>query len=108
MTNYELKVYLLKMCKKTKHKYLSCVACLMYFQSQPPEELQRLVTLVKEESFPADALPLPDKNPSADTGGTIDGGEHFGVQFFYKGIYDVLINHKDYSLRLSKLLELFG
>ncbi|XP_024863346.1 uncharacterized protein zgc:152951 isoform X2 [Kryptolebias marmoratus] len=38
-----------------------------------PEELQRLVTLVKEEPFPADAPPLPDKNPSVDTGGATDG-----------------------------------
>ncbi|XP_037542059.1 uncharacterized protein zgc:152951 [Nematolebias whitei] len=37
-----------------------------------PEELQRLVTLVKEEPFSMDALPLPDKNPSVDTSRAID------------------------------------
>ncbi|XP_017279414.1 uncharacterized protein zgc:152951 isoform X3 [Kryptolebias marmoratus] len=44
-----------------------------------PEELQRLVTLVKEEPFPADAPPLPDKNPSVDTGGATDGAAELAL-----------------------------
>lgn len=41
-------------------------------QKLPPEELQRLVTLVKEEPLPADAPPLPDENQSEDTAGEND------------------------------------
>ncbi|XP_018557173.1 uncharacterized protein zgc:152951 isoform X4 [Lates calcarifer] len=36
-------------------------------QKLAPEELQRLVNLVKEEPLPADAPPLPEKNQSEDS-----------------------------------------
>ncbi|KAM9347020.1 uncharacterized protein ABDE67_011345 [Symphorus nematophorus] len=42
-------------------------------QKLAPEELQRLVTLVKEEPLPADAPPLPDKNQSEELAGETDG-----------------------------------
>lgn len=42
-------------------------------QKLAPEELQRLVNLVKEEPLPADAPPLPDKNQSEDRPGETDG-----------------------------------
>ncbi|XP_060910151.1 uncharacterized protein zgc:152951 [Labrus mixtus] len=43
-------------------------------QKLAPEELQRLVNLVKEEPLPADAPPLPDENKlDDDTAGDIDG-----------------------------------
>nr|XP_046259490.1 uncharacterized protein zgc:152951 [Scatophagus argus] len=42
-------------------------------QKLPPEELQRLVKLVKEEPLPADAPPLPEDNQSKDTAGESDG-----------------------------------
>ncbi|XP_055361013.1 uncharacterized protein zgc:152951 isoform X1 [Betta splendens] len=41
-------------------------------QKLAPAELERLVTLVKEQPFPADAPPLPEENKSTGTGG-IDG-----------------------------------
>ncbi|XP_035813931.2 uncharacterized protein zgc:152951 isoform X4 [Amphiprion ocellaris] len=41
-------------------------------QKLAPEELQRLVSLVKEEPLPADAPPLPEKNQSEDTAGETD------------------------------------
>ncbi|KAG7241674.1 hypothetical protein INR49_025139 [Caranx melampygus] len=42
-------------------------------QKLAPEELQRLVNLVKEQPLPADAPPLPEENQSEDTPGEIDG-----------------------------------
>ncbi|XP_041856870.1 uncharacterized protein zgc:152951 isoform X3 [Melanotaenia boesemani] len=42
-------------------------------QKLAPEELQRLVKLVKEELLPADTPPLPEKNPSEDGAGENDG-----------------------------------
>lgn len=47
------------------------------FTSQAPEELQRLVNLVKEEPLPEDAPPLPEENQSEDTAEETDGGEGF-------------------------------
>lgn len=38
-----------------------------------PEELQRLVNLVKEEPLPDDAPPLPEENQSEDSAGETDG-----------------------------------
>ncbi|XP_062287604.1 uncharacterized protein zgc:152951 isoform X1 [Scomber scombrus] len=42
-------------------------------QRLAPEELQRLVTLVKEEPLPSDAPPLPEGNLSEETAGEPDG-----------------------------------
>ncbi|XP_072253352.1 uncharacterized protein [Leuresthes tenuis] len=42
-------------------------------QKLAPDELQRLVTLVKEEPLPADAPPLPQSNSSQDGAGENDG-----------------------------------
>ncbi|KAA8588282.1 hypothetical protein FQN60_001476 [Etheostoma spectabile] len=42
-------------------------------QKLAPEELQRLVNVVKKEPLPADAPPLPDENPPEDTTGETDG-----------------------------------
>ncbi|XP_040005292.1 uncharacterized protein zgc:152951 isoform X2 [Xiphias gladius] len=42
-------------------------------QKLAPEELQRLVSLVKEEPLPAEAPPLPEENQSEDTAGETDG-----------------------------------
>lgn len=42
---------------------------------QVPEELQRLVNLVKEEPLPADAPPLPEESQAEDMAGETDGGE---------------------------------
>ncbi|XP_034740889.1 uncharacterized protein zgc:152951 isoform X1 [Etheostoma cragini] len=42
-------------------------------QKLAPEELQRLVNVVKREPLPADAPPLPDKNLAEDTSGETDG-----------------------------------
>ncbi|XP_037343953.1 uncharacterized protein zgc:152951 isoform X1 [Pungitius pungitius] len=42
-------------------------------QKLAPEELQRLVNLVKKEPLPADAPPLPEENPPKDTAGETDG-----------------------------------
>lgn len=44
---------------------------------QAPDELQRLVNLVKKEPLPADAPPLPEENPPEDMSGETDGGEGF-------------------------------
>lgn len=53
------------------------LVCMCWSVSLPqaPEELQRLVNLVKEEPVPADAPPLPEENQSEDTAGETDGGE---------------------------------
>nr|XP_040057008.1 uncharacterized protein zgc:152951 [Gasterosteus aculeatus aculeatus]XP_040057009.1 uncharacterized protein zgc:152951 [Gasterosteus aculeatus aculeatus]XP_040057010.1 uncharacterized protein zgc:152951 [Gasterosteus aculeatus aculeatus]XP_040057011.1 uncharacterized protein zgc:152951 [Gasterosteus aculeatus aculeatus] len=42
-------------------------------QKLAPEELQRLVNLVKKEPLPADAPPLPEENPPQDAAGGTDG-----------------------------------
>lgn len=42
-------------------------------QKLAPAELERLVTLVREEPLPADAPPLPQENQSEDTAGENDG-----------------------------------
>lgn len=44
---------------------------------QSPQELQRLVSMVKEEPLAADAPPLPEENQTGDTVGEADGGEGF-------------------------------
>ena len=44
---------------------------------QAPEELQRLVNVVRKEPLPADAPPLPEENPTEGTSGETDGGEGF-------------------------------
>ncbi|KAM8855528.1 uncharacterized protein AB9W97_020360 isoform 1-T1 [Spinachia spinachia] len=44
-------------------------------QKLAPEELQRLVNLVKKEPLPADAPPLPEENHPEDTAGETDGGD---------------------------------
>ncbi|MEQ2248330.1 hypothetical protein ILYODFUR_018105 [Ilyodon furcidens] len=49
-------------------------------QKLAPEELQRLVTLVKEEPLSADAPPLPENNPFEVPGGEIDGGKQFTIK----------------------------
>ncbi|XP_029348854.1 uncharacterized protein LOC115035256 [Echeneis naucrates] len=41
-------------------------------QKLAPEELQRLVSLVKEQPLPADAPPLPEENQSESTAGQTD------------------------------------
>lgn len=42
-------------------------------QKLAPEELQRLVNLVKKEPLPADAPPLPEENQQEETAGETDG-----------------------------------
>ncbi|XP_056291469.1 uncharacterized protein zgc:152951 isoform X1 [Pseudoliparis swirei] len=42
-------------------------------QKMVPEELQRLVNLVKEEPLPADAPPLPEESQAEDMAGETDG-----------------------------------
>ncbi|XP_071763354.1 uncharacterized protein LOC139918001 [Centroberyx gerrardi] len=42
-------------------------------QKLAPEELERLVRLVKEEPLPADAPPLPEENQTEDAGREADG-----------------------------------
>lgn len=42
-------------------------------QKLAPDELQRLVNLVKKEPLPADAPPLPEENPPEDMSGETDG-----------------------------------
>ncbi|XP_029937263.1 uncharacterized protein LOC115380298 isoform X1 [Myripristis murdjan] len=42
-------------------------------QKLAPEELQRLVSLVKEQPLPADAPPLPEENQAEDAAGDADG-----------------------------------
>uniref|UniRef100_A0A1A7Y9A8 Uncharacterized protein n=2 Tax=Iconisemion striatum TaxID=60296 RepID=A0A1A7Y9A8_9TELE len=44
-----------------------------------PEELQRLVALVKEQPPPADAPPLPDRNLSVDVGRAADGAAELSL-----------------------------
>lgn len=62
---------------------LVCTVCVSL--SQAPEELQRLVNVVKKEPLPADAPPLPDENQPEDTTGETDGGEGFiGLLFSHK------------------------
>ncbi|KAM6978272.1 uncharacterized protein LKV04_013673 isoform 2-T2 [Tautogolabrus adspersus] len=48
-------------------------------QKLAPEELQRLVNLVKEEPLPADAPPLPDENRVEDMAGDIDGAAELSL-----------------------------
>uniref|UniRef100_A0A3Q1EIH4 Zgc:152951 n=1 Tax=Acanthochromis polyacanthus TaxID=80966 RepID=A0A3Q1EIH4_9TELE len=48
-------------------------------QKLAPEELQRLVSLVKEEPLPADAPPLPERNQSEDTAGETDGAAELSL-----------------------------
>lgn len=50
-------------------------ALVMVSLPQGPEELQRLVNLVREEPLPADAPPLPEDEQSESTTGETDGGE---------------------------------
>ncbi|KAK1902359.1 Glutaredoxin 1 [Dissostichus eleginoides] len=42
-------------------------------QKMAPEELQRLVNVVRKEPLPADAPPLPEENPTESTSGETDG-----------------------------------
>lgn len=67
-------------CRSTIYYYvrlcLKSYVCVDLFP-QAPEELQRLVNLVKDEPLPADAPPLPEENQSEDTAGDMDGGEGF-------------------------------
>ncbi|XP_062287606.1 uncharacterized protein zgc:152951 isoform X3 [Scomber scombrus] len=48
-------------------------------QRLAPEELQRLVTLVKEEPLPSDAPPLPEGNLSEETAGEPDGAAELSL-----------------------------
>ncbi|XP_040005293.1 uncharacterized protein zgc:152951 isoform X3 [Xiphias gladius] len=48
-------------------------------QKLAPEELQRLVSLVKEEPLPAEAPPLPEENQSEDTAGETDGAAELSL-----------------------------
>ncbi|XP_037343954.1 uncharacterized protein zgc:152951 isoform X2 [Pungitius pungitius] len=48
-------------------------------QKLAPEELQRLVNLVKKEPLPADAPPLPEENPPKDTAGETDGAAELSL-----------------------------
>uniref|UniRef100_A0A3Q3IP55 Uncharacterized protein n=1 Tax=Monopterus albus TaxID=43700 RepID=A0A3Q3IP55_MONAL len=48
-------------------------------QKLAPEELQRLVSLVKEKPFPADAPTLPEENQSEDTAGETDGAPELSL-----------------------------
>ncbi|XP_020508984.1 uncharacterized protein zgc:152951 isoform X2 [Labrus bergylta] len=48
-------------------------------QKLAPEELQRLVNLVKEEPLPADAPPLPDENKLDDMAEDIDGASELSL-----------------------------
>ncbi|XP_030284623.1 uncharacterized protein LOC115588278 isoform X2 [Sparus aurata] len=48
-------------------------------QKLAPEELQRLVTLVKEEPLPADAPPLPEENQSEDMAVDTDGAAELSL-----------------------------
>lgn len=61
---------------KIKHRKVQRVQLVdLPLPSQAPEELQRLVTLVKETPPPADAPPLPKESEAAGTAGDTDGGE---------------------------------
>ena len=68
--------------------------CCYFLKFQAPEELQRLVTLVKEQPLPADAPPLPEKNPSENIAVETDKGEQFIVpQFLFSfDRYTTLLN----------------
>ncbi|XP_028291532.1 uncharacterized protein LOC114454879 isoform X2 [Gouania willdenowi] len=48
-------------------------------QKLAPNELARLVNMVKEEPLPADAPPLPNRNQSEDTGGENDGAAQISL-----------------------------
>ncbi|XP_077947508.1 uncharacterized protein LOC120833702 isoform X2 [Gasterosteus aculeatus] len=48
-------------------------------QKLAPEELQRLVNLVKKEPLPADAPPLPEENPPQDAAGGTDGAAELSL-----------------------------
>ncbi|XP_022596655.1 uncharacterized protein LOC111218571 isoform X2 [Seriola dumerili] len=48
-------------------------------QKLAPEELRRLVSLVKEQPLPADAPPLPEENRSEDTAGETDGAAELSL-----------------------------
>ncbi|XP_070832553.1 uncharacterized protein [Chaetodon trifascialis] len=48
-------------------------------QKLAPEELQRLVNLVKEEPLPADAPPLPEENQSEDVAAEADGAAELSL-----------------------------
>ncbi|XP_023272431.1 uncharacterized protein LOC111662709 isoform X2 [Seriola lalandi dorsalis] len=48
-------------------------------QKLAPEELRRLVSLVKEQPLPADAPPLPEENRSEDTAGEADGAAELSL-----------------------------
>uniref|UniRef100_A0A8D0ALV1 Zgc:152951 n=1 Tax=Sander lucioperca TaxID=283035 RepID=A0A8D0ALV1_SANLU len=48
-------------------------------QKLAPEELQRLVNVVKKEPLPADAPPLPDENQPEDTTGETDGAAELSL-----------------------------
>uniref|UniRef100_A0A8D3C0H2 Uncharacterized protein n=1 Tax=Scophthalmus maximus TaxID=52904 RepID=A0A8D3C0H2_SCOMX len=48
-------------------------------QKLAPEELQRLVSLVKEQPLPADAPPLPEENQSEDVAGETDGAAELSL-----------------------------
>ncbi|XP_076602823.1 uncharacterized protein LOC143330271 isoform X2 [Chaetodon auriga] len=48
-------------------------------QKLAPEELQRLVNLVKEEPLPADAPPLPEENQSEDMAAEADGAAELSL-----------------------------
>ncbi|XP_010771440.1 uncharacterized protein isoform X2 [Notothenia coriiceps] len=48
-------------------------------QKMAPEELQRLVNVVKKEPLPADAPPLPEENPTESTSGETDGAAELSL-----------------------------
>ncbi|KAL7384527.1 hypothetical protein ABVT39_004116 [Epinephelus coioides] len=48
-------------------------------QKLAPEELQRLVNLVKKEPLPADAPPLPEENQQEETAGETDGAAELSL-----------------------------
>ncbi|XP_034430382.1 uncharacterized protein zgc:152951 isoform X2 [Hippoglossus hippoglossus] len=48
-------------------------------QKLAPEELQRLVSLVKEEPLPADAPPVPEKSQSEEAAGETDGAAELSL-----------------------------
>lgn len=67
-----------KLVRRSTSKNQSGVpGCALGFVPLPqgPEELQRLVNLVREEPLPADAPPLPEDDPSESATGETQGGE---------------------------------
>lgn len=48
-------------------------------QKMPPTELERLVNLVKTESLPADAPPVPEESPMEDTAAEPDGAAELSL-----------------------------